>query len=253
MNIASLTAVQPKALRFLSTALLFTMACHLPAAAAELTVFVQTDFEPAKFEGLVTSTNGVITQKVNPGYKEIAPNYYAVTFSIDDNAAEDQTAMAVAIGTQGQMAVGSVIPTSSKTLPQNCSPEALDPITIEVDAGTIRSLAANRLRRREHNRKIFELSFSQFPSSEIEAVERNFGLYYPDHVKRDMNPFQMVDRISRLLAALDSWNFRKTSTLPELGEEEPHGSIPEEGAEPTATHALSTTQTNGSQQSVPAR
>lgn len=211
------------------SALLFALAPLAPASAADVTVFVQTDFEPTRFEGLVTSTNGVVTEKVNPSAKEVSPNYYAVTFSIDDKTSEEQTATAVALDNNGQMAVGSVVPASAKAPPQNCSSEAVDPITIEVDAGTIRSLAANRLKRREHNRKIFELSFAQFPGSEIEQVERNFGLHYPEHIKRDMNPFQMVDRISRLLVALDSWNFRKSSALPEQSNEGPTSSTSNEG------------------------
>lgn len=215
----------------IASAFLLALAPHVSAFAADVTVFVETDFEPTRFEGLVTSTNGIVTEKVNPLAKEVAPNYYAVTFSVDDKLSGGQTATAVALDKDGRMAVGSVVPALSKAYAQNCSPEAVDPITIEVDAGTIRSLAANRLKRREHNRKIFELSFAQFPSSEIERVERNFGLDYPENVERDMNPFQMVDRISRLLVALDSWNFRKSSALPEQAAEERTSSRASDGAE----------------------
>lgn len=216
------------------SALLLALSYHLPAAAADVTVFVQTDFEPAQFEGLVSSPNGVITEKVNPAVTEVSPNYYAVTFSVDDKSPEEQTATAVALSKDGRMAVGAVVPAIPKGTPENCSPSAIDPVKIEVDAGTIRSLAANRLKRREYNRKILELSYTQFPSSEMESVERKFGLLYPDQVTRDLNPFQMVDRISRLIAALDSWNFRKSSSLPEQAGEEPTSSMPNEGTKPSS-------------------
>lgn len=183
------------------------------AFGEQVTVQLQTDFSPTKFEGLVTSTSGVITEKINPAVEEIAPNLYAVTFPIEEKGGENQSVTAIALDDDGHLAVGPVIPSEKTTTSAVCSSEVIDPVTLEVDAGTIRALASNRLKRREHNQRIFELSLSQFPLSDIERIESRFGLSQSAESRIDLNPFRMVDRISRLLVALESWDYRKNAVV----------------------------------------
>ena len=192
---------------------IFTAIFPVAALSEQITVQVQTDFSPRRFEGLVTSTSGVITEKVNPAVEEIAPNFYSVTFPIEENGDKNRMAIAVALDNDGHMAVGPAVPIESGSGSKPCSPDMIDPVVLEVDAGTIRALSSNRLKRRDHNRRIFELSLSQFPVSDIEKIERKFGLLKSDSSKTDLNPFHMVDRISRLLVALDTWDYRKNAII----------------------------------------
>ena len=206
----SLATRKLKVQRLIITAL--TVALFPNAAFSEqITVKVQTDFSPRRFEGLVTSTSGVITEKINPAVEEIAPNFYAVTFPIEEERDGNQMAIAVALDNDGHMAVGPAVPIQASSASEQCAPEMIDRVVLEVDAGTIRALASNRLKRRDHNRRIFELSLSQFPISDIEKIEMFFGLSQPESSKTDVNPFHMVDRISRLLVALDTWDYRKNA------------------------------------------
>jgi len=192
---------------------IFSAIFPVAALSEQITVQVQTDFSPRRFEGLVTSTSGVITEKVNPAVEEIAPNFYSVTFPIEEQGDKNRMAIAVALDNDGHMAVGPAVPIQGVSASEPCSPEIIDPVVLEVDAGTIRALASNRLKRRDHNRRIFELSLSQFPISDIEKIERKFGLSQTESSKTDVNPFHMVDRISRLLVALDTWDYRKNAII----------------------------------------
>jgi len=194
-------------------AAIFPAVFPFAALSEQITVQVQTDFSPRRFEGLITSTSGVITEKINPAVEEIAPNFYAVTFPIEEKEDKNRMAIAVALDNDGHMAVGPAVPIQSVSASEPCSPEMIDPVVLEVDAGTIRALASNRLKRRDHNRRIFELSLSQFPISDIEKIERKFGLSQTESSKTDVNPFHMVDRISRLLVALDTWDYRKNAII----------------------------------------
>ena len=192
---------------------LITSVFPVAAFGEQITVQVQTDFSPRRFEGLVTSTSGVITEKVNPAVEEIAPNFYSVTFPIEEKGDKNRMAIAVALDNDGHMAIGPAVPIQAASASEPCSADMIDPVVLEVDAGTIRALASNRLKRRDHNRRIFELSLSQFPISDIEKIERKFGLSQSESSKTDVNPFHMVDRISRLLVALDTWDYRKNAVI----------------------------------------
>ena len=115
------------------------------ALSEQITVQVQTDFSPRRFEGLITSTSGVITEKVNPAVEEIAPNFYAVTFPIEEKEDKNRMAIAVALDNDGHMAVGPAVPIHSVSASVPCSPEMIDPVFLEVDGGTFRALASYRL------------------------------------------------------------------------------------------------------------
>ena len=214
-GIASMTRLANQSLKIKNRVIIALLTAILPVAAfgEQITVQVQTDFSPRRFEGLITSTSGVITEKVNPAVEEIAPNFYSVTFPIEEKGDKNRMAIAVALDNDGHMAVGPAVPVQSVSASEPCSAEMIDPVVLEVDAGTIRALASNRLKRRDHNRRIFELSLSQFPISDIEKIERKFGLSQPESSKSDVNPFHMVDRISRLLIALDTWDYRKNAII----------------------------------------
>ncbi len=185
-----------------------------PQGTETITVDVRTPFSPSKFEGLVISPDGVITEKVNPTVEEVAPNFYTVTFPVDRKTEGSSMASAVAFAGDDGISVGTVMSIQSSNEKNSCVNQDPDPVTLEIDAGTIRALCANRLKRRDHNRKIFELSFNQFPRRDIEIVERNFGLHSNEKPGEELNPFRMIERISRLISALDGWNFRKSSVLP---------------------------------------
>lgn len=216
-----------------------------------ITVDVRTSFAPSKFEGLVISPTGVITEKVNPSVAEVAPNFYSVTFPIDRETEGSSIASAVAFAGDDALSVGTVVSIQSASTNNACSSQDPDPVTLEIDAGTIRALCANRLKRRDHNRKIFELSFNQFPRRDIETVERNFGLHSNEKPGEDLNPFRMIERISRLISALDGWNFRKSSILPSSPSGSESTSSAEGSSEESGKRAAATAPQSGDERVPP--
>lgn len=181
------------------------------AQADTVKVPVMAGFTPVRAEGLLLSEEGIV-EKLSPEISVVKPGQVSVNFQVSKSELNPDTmASAVLFGEHGEVGFGTVVYPEVDTGGQACPEEIPPDDVLAEDAGVIRSLVGIRAKRRDVALSKFSIAFAEFSPERLELLEARFGLRRDLSQGNEINPYTMVDRLSRLLAAIHAFQFRKNA------------------------------------------
>lgn len=191
----------------LAAALLF--GSSTARATDRVEVSVDAPFAPTTAIGLLVSSKGTI-EKVAPELKPSGQGRFSVSFPVADSEVyEDTVATAVVFSPDGDLAFGDVkvmgASQSSAPLPPPCREADVTPLQVSGHSGVLASLVEIRRARREVAKSKVQTYLSDESLDRFRALEKGLGLGQGEPLGPDMDPYVLVDRLSRLLAAVKSY------------------------------------------------
>ncbi len=174
-------------------------------------VDIEAPFEPAALVGLILTTKGSIEQPVS-NFKRAKPGIIVAAVPYhEEELPRDAMVTAVAMSAQGEVAFGNVRPIFSpdsrdsfSEIPQ-CTPQRVSKAALEGQLSLLESIVEVRAQRRG----VLQVQIAQTMTDEFVArlnkLERGFGLSRPADMRSDMNAVELVDRLSRLLEAMKTY------------------------------------------------
>jgi hypothetical protein len=175
-------------------------------ADTEVSVPLKPAFEISEAIGLLISRDGTV-QKMKPKIsKDPSGASTIVSFPVtDDEMKEGLTASALILSKEGQYQYGPVIDVAKRVpaLLPACPIEQLGEIR-PAQLGYVKALITTRQRQREiASEKVRQLFTEEF-LIRLVKLERAFGLYPGTPPSATDNPVELIDRLSRIVAAFDS-------------------------------------------------
>lgn len=191
----------------------------VPAAAEQVEVTIETKQEIREAIGLILTGKGA-QQVTGTKVHQASETLKTISFSFDAEAAgADAVVTAVATLANGEVAFANVRPLvkgqsnrhSFASVP-DCVPDESTKVSVSEQFGLFESLVKIRSARREVNQiKIQKLMQGPF-LEKLKRLERGFGLAQPRELAPDLSHFELVDRLSRLAAAIRNYNRNKVKS-----------------------------------------
>ena len=171
-------------------------------------VNVATSFEPKEAVGLILSSSGV-AERPSINLQKVKDGLLLVSFTYSKtDVKKDSFATAMVISANGDIAFGDVKAlygsspkTSFYAIPQ-CPP---DQNKVSIDRskfGALETLVHYRTERRETYKKEIQEILSGPFLEKLKKLENGFGLTRGRPLSADLDPFELIDRLSRLKATV---------------------------------------------------
>ncbi len=186
-----------------------TAAQQSAQAVKHIEITVSAPFEPVNAVGLLFSERGTVQQPV-PTPRRIDESNIIVRVPYRDDLPRDTMATAMLFAADGTMAVGAVRqvfspdPRESFLSIPECVPEKVTEATIQNQMSAIESLVQIRSKRRG----LAQVQVAQLMSDKflerLKKLEKGFGLQYQTELAPDLPPVQLIDRLQRILLAIQA-------------------------------------------------
>lgn len=183
--------------------------------ATKIEINVASDFEPANAVGFVFTPTKIVEKKPL-SLRKTREGFSVVSFSFDQSdATKDAYVSAMVTSAEGQRAFGDVRRLDSSdpretffNLPA-CPPEKLPGSVVLDRTGRIGSLVEVRARLREASQqRVAEIMSGDF-LVRLRKLEEFFGLGHGAELSPQLNPVDLVDRLSRLQLAINNYEIAK--------------------------------------------
>ena len=188
------------------------------AQSRPVSVPIRTELTPLTAVGLILSP-GRIIQKAEAGVEKVKEGVWRISFTAQANELEkDSLVSAMIVSEDGSVAFGDLAPSAFKGSPElyaslpECQAPRMSVAKLQNQASVLESLVAVRSERRQ----ILQESLANELQGELleKAVrlERGFGLTREKELGSGLSPLELVDRLSRLIAAIK--NHRASREVP---------------------------------------
>ena len=201
-------------LSLIAVSLLFFTPASSLSQSKKVKVLVRAPFEASTGVGLLISSRG--TDQIYDIELDIRNDgSTVVTFPVaTQSLPKDTMASAVVSSAEGEVAFGTVVPViaagasrSWLSIPQ-CKGRSAETLTGE-QLSLIDTLVEVRNSRAKIARKKIDSLLSEGLGEKINRLESGFGLSQNELISSELEPFELVDRLSRLLSALKSHRAHK--------------------------------------------
>lgn len=172
-------------------------------------IVVPAQFDPVNSVGLLFSERGTVQQPV-PKPQRIDEVHVVVRVPYRDDLPRDTMATAVLYAPDGRTAMGSVRPVFSPDSRESflsipdCNPEKMPDAPLQTQISSLESLVQIRSRRRGLGQVQVAQVMSDNFLQQLRKLERGFGLRYATELTPDLPPVELIDRLQRILAAIQS-------------------------------------------------
>ena len=196
-----------KANKHFLRAVLTISLCPICARAADKPIKIQVDamFEPTAAVGIVLTKNG-ISERPASSFKRKDRGIEVTLNVAESELTEDATITAMVSGAAGERAYGEMLPLISYTPAESLVTCPDKPAKESLDAGSLEQLIDLRTRRRDIAKKqLAEVLSSDGLIDKLSNVEQLFGLSAPRPFSAELDPLELLERLSRINAAVESY------------------------------------------------
>lgn len=190
---------------------------QLLAAEQKLTLKIESDQDPTSSVGLLISSDGT-TQKLETEVKRLDNRFVTVSFNCDDDEVRnDSVATAMIVTADGEILFSDLQPvllsdnTSALAELPDCPDKINLPPAIEDQYANLQKLVEIRGQRRAISQTRITRIMQDAFLEKLRKLERGFGLDQKKELAPDMNPLELLDRLSRLQTALRNYQANKKS------------------------------------------
>lgn len=195
------------------------------AVDKSISIEVDANFEPTAAVGIVLSKSG-LTEHPAASFKRDQHGVRVELLLPENVLAEDATVTAMVSGAAGERAYGEMQPlmlfSSADSLP-SCS----DKLPKEsLDAGSLEQLIDLRTRRRDIAKKqIAEVLSSDGLADKLANVEQLFGLKSSQPISAELPPLELLERLARINAAVESYRIGRQKVAAATPATEPASAV----------------------------
>lgn len=186
-------------------------------AAEQQTAFVTVEagFEPVSSVGLLISPDNPAQQILGNQVEQTYAGVFTVSFPYDpEQTVYGTLATAMLLSAEGEFAFGNLtmLPPAGQQISNEPVPACPPP---EGDArfhnsmSILSRLIKNRTERRNNRMEYLERVLDQDLLDKLVKLEKMFGLDGSGQLSTDMNPVELVDRLTRIHSALKTWAIHK--------------------------------------------
>lgn len=212
-----------------------------PAAYAaptpDMELIVEADFEPTQAVGLLITEKGS-TPKEQAKFTKLENGKFLVSFPL--SAAElksSGTATAILYDTAGHSAYGEVREIAREGLRpapigmSECKEKGSIPTTLQGQLALLESLVGIRSQRREVLQEALKSEFSGDMLERLQRLEDGFGLKSASELSPSLAPYQLVERLSAIVASIKNVRANKARRDAELRQTVAAPPVTEQAAE----------------------
>ena len=189
------------------------------AQSRSISVPVETSLEPITAVGLILSSERTI-EKADVTREKVKDGLWVIAFKAQENElGKDSLVSAMIIAQDGSVAFGDLMPAALKgsaeqylSLPECPSPK-MSVFKMQSQASVLESLVAVRSERRQVLQASLEKELQGLLLEKAVRLEKGFGLTREEDLTGALAPLKLVDRLSRLIAAIK--NNRANRETPE--------------------------------------
>lgn len=195
----------------------FIMLCTFQAYAEDsLLVPLDMPSKPVSAQGLIISKAGLNPVKISEIIKK-SQGGYGLVISMSELSALEAGSFATAIATdsEGTRYYGSMVAIDnadfynrSAQLPY-CEQTEVTPFKLAGQYALLESLVAVRSARRDYNQKMIKEELNPEFLDQLKKLEAGFGLKAKDELSASMHPVILIQRLSRILNTVKSYNSNK--------------------------------------------
>lgn len=179
---------------------------------------VEADFEAAQAVGILISETG-IQQRLPATFTRVSPTKYRVSFDYRSKQITPTTlATALLILEDGKIVMSEPIPffkysdESMRPLPKlpACPPDPTTQTRLQGQEGNYQALINIRQERREIVRSKIGLYLTPERLKELAGLEEGFGLSRQHPLSIELDPYELLDRLTRLKIAIKSYQYHRS-------------------------------------------
>lgn len=196
----------------LATAISFMICLSAHASDRTLSFTVETQIDPISAVGLIMKTNG-ITQKSNVEFSRVSKGVWKATMPVSEAEIEAGAfASVMLLSSEGDVATSTVRSLAeARTTPiPDCPRSEAVKIGPDTQVGVLQSLVSVRTARRENARIRIAGQLTGDFLETLRRLEIGFGLKTTPQLSADLEPYELIDRLSRIEAALNNYRSGKT-------------------------------------------
>lgn len=190
------------------------------AQSRTLNVLVQTELKPLTAVGLIVQP-GRTVQKPEVSKEEVRPGLWKISFKAQGSElAADSLASAMIIAEDGSIALGDMTPAAGRSvvdrflsLPE-CSSPKISITRLQSQASVLESLVAVRGERRNVLQQGLRKELRGELLEKALRLEKGFGLTREIELNPELPPLELIDRLSRLNAAIKNHRASRESPAP---------------------------------------
>lgn len=196
-----------------------------PSAGKAIEIIVRSSISPSAAVGILMSAQGASQVEIKD-FKKIDAEHTVVFVPYEANEIPDgTTATAMIVSEEGAVAFGEVRPVSPLEPRESFLAIPVCPrekVTASTMAGQL-SLLESLVEVRAARRGVAQVKVSQLMTEELLArlrvLERGFGLAsaHPDEIGPDLNPVELIDRISRIVEVVEAIKARQAGAKSQAG------------------------------------
>ena len=183
--------------------------------AADKPVIIQVDamFEPTAAVGIILTKSGISERPAN-SFKRTAHGVQVELSVAESELVDDSTITAMVSGASGERAYGEMRPLVAYSPPENIATCPDKPARESLDAGSLEQLIDLRGRRRDiAKQQIAAVLGSEGLADKLANVEQLFGLNSARPLSADLDPLELLERLARINAAVESYRIGRQKPL----------------------------------------